>query len=74
MEEADAAHSKADFIAKCRIALKESRETRYWLTLFGDSEELPREQIESLIHESNELVAILTSIVKNSTTARPKSF
>src|SRR5437588_7172171 len=34
MEEAHAAQSKADFISKAQIALKEARETHYWLRLF----------------------------------------
>src|SRR5438105_1092545 len=34
MEEAHAAQSKADFISKSQIALKEARETHYWLRLF----------------------------------------
>src|SRR2546430_3575771 len=33
LEEAEAAQSKPDFISKCRIALKEARETLYWLRL-----------------------------------------
>ena len=33
MQEADAAESRSDFIHKVSIALKEARETRYWLAL-----------------------------------------
>ncbi|HEX7708168.1 MAG TPA: four helix bundle protein, partial [Thermoanaerobaculia bacterium] len=33
LEEADAAQSTPDFISKCNIALKEARETRYWLRI-----------------------------------------
>src|SRR4051794_16571595 len=35
LEEAEAAQSKPDFIAKCRISLKEARETLYWLRLIA---------------------------------------
>src|SRR5438105_323307 len=38
LEEAEAAQSKPDFISKCRIALKEARETLYWLRLINASE------------------------------------
>ncbi|PMB37920.1 four helix bundle protein [Fischerella thermalis CCMEE 5330] len=38
VEEAQAAQSKADFIGKMMIALKQSRETRYWLRLLVASE------------------------------------
>jgi four helix bundle protein len=35
LEEADAAQSRADFISKCNIALKEARESRYWLRVLS---------------------------------------
>src|ERR1051326_2728016 len=35
LEEAEAGQSKADFISKTRIALKEARETHYWLRLIA---------------------------------------
>ena len=38
VEEAQAGQSKADFISKIAIALKEARETRYWLRLIAESE------------------------------------
>lgn len=65
LEEATAGQSKADFISKCNIALKEARETHYWLRLFTEAGIVPPEKLEALLSESNELVAILTTIVKN---------
>ena len=65
LEEATAGQSKADFISKCNIALKEARETHYWLRLFTETNVVPPEKLEGLLSESNELVAILTAIVKN---------
>ena len=44
IHEANYAHSKADFIAKLQIALKECYETEYWLELFVKSELLDRER------------------------------
>lgn len=64
VEEALAGHSKKDFLHKMNIATKEARETRYWLRLLKDSEILSESQADSIINESDELVRILTSIVK----------
>jgi four helix bundle protein len=64
LEEADAAQSRAVFISKCNISLKEVRETRYWLRILGRS--LGPERLTALTAESTELIAILTSIVKKS--------
>ncbi len=66
LEEASAGHSKADFISKCIIALKEARETYYWLRLLMKTRIVPADRLKPLLNESNELVAILTTIVKKS--------
>lgn len=66
LEEANAGQSKADFISKCNIALKEARETHYWLRLLTANEIVTSEQVTPLTAEANELVAILTVIVKKS--------
>lgn len=65
LEEANAAQSRADFISKCQIALKEARETYYWLRLFKKTEVISEEKVSDLLKESNEIIAILTTIVKN---------
>jgi four helix bundle protein len=65
LEEAEAGHSKADFVAKCRIALKEARETLYWLRLIAKTNVVPFKRIDALTNESREIVAILTAIVRN---------
>ncbi len=64
MEEAQAAHSKKDFIAKLEIAAKEARETRYWLRLF-DSQELlaDYQDYKYLREEIEEIIKILNSIL-----------
>ncbi len=69
LEEATAAQSKADFISKCNIALEEARETYYWLRLLIKTEVVPANKLSELSNESNELVAILTTIVKKSRSA-----
>jgi len=66
LEEAMAGQSKADFVSKCNIALKEARETHYWLRLLIKTKVVPADKLSELANESNELVAILTAIVKKS--------
>jgi four helix bundle protein len=64
VEEAHGSQSKADFAAKLSIACKEARETHYWLRLLTASELVPEKRIYDLTDEANQLIAILTSIVK----------
>ncbi len=61
--EATAAMSKREFAAKMSIASKEARETRYWLMLLTQSQ-LTKLDLSGAIHEVNQLVNILTAIVK----------
>ena len=70
LEEAIAAQSKADFIHKCSIAVKEAREARYWLRLIAHTSGSHDARLGKLAEESGELVAILSTIVKNT---RPSS-
>src|SRR5437763_16328453 len=65
LEEASAAQSKPDFISKCSIASKEARETRYWLRLLTASRSVNERHLQPLIAEATDIVAILTTIVKN---------
>ncbi len=65
IEEAQAGQSKADFTAKMSIARKEARETLYWLKLLKKAEMISEEKIDRILQESDELVRILTSIVKS---------
>ena len=66
VEEAHGSHSKPDFIAKMSIATKEARETNYWLRLLAAAEVVPSARLTELADESNQLIAILTTIVKRS--------
>lgn len=66
VEEATAAFSKDDFIFKVNIALKEARETNYWLRLVKDSELLRSSDIDPIISESDNIKNILSAIVKTS--------
>jgi four helix bundle protein len=62
--EVGAAQSRADFIAKMSIASREARETLYWLRLMQDSQLLDTATSGPLIEQADELVRLLTSIVK----------
>ena len=66
VEEAIAGQSKKDFTAKMSIASKEARETNYWLRLLRDGNMCPSIDLTEMIEESEELIKILTSIVKTS--------
>ena len=63
VEEATAAQSKKDFIAKMSIALKEARETNYWLRLLKRTGFIKK---DNLINESSEIMNILGAIIRTS--------
>lgn len=63
VEEASAGQSRKDFLAKMAIASKEARETKYWLRLLQESS-LVDLDITSELQDVDELIRILTSIVK----------
>ena len=65
IEEASAAQTKRDFIAKMAIASKEARETKYWLNLLQKSQLVNKNFTEYLL-DIEEIIKILTSIIKTS--------
>jgi len=69
-EEARGADSRADFCHKLQIALKEMRETRYWLCLVEKAGLIETEHTTGLVSEATELRAILAKAVA---TARGKA-
>ena len=58
------AQSQADFINKLEIALKEARETKYWLELLHESETIDSVQFDSMVNDNNILIGTITNIVK----------
>lgn len=66
IREAEHAQSKADFLNKMNIALKEANETEYWLMLLKDSQYITEEKFNCLQPKSSELIKLLASIVKSS--------
>jgi len=62
VNEAIEAQSKADFVHKLSIALKEARETEYWLKLLIGSNYI--EPNTDLLHDIIQIIRILTAIIK----------
>ena len=63
--EAQDAESRADFIHKMKISLKELRETKIWLLIAGKANLIkPASKLEPLIDESNQLISIFVASVK----------
>ena len=63
VREAEYAQSKADFVSKLSIALKEANETAYWISLLKDSEYIDPSGASSLATDCYELIKLLTSII-----------
>ena len=70
INEANYGQSKADFISKLHIALKETAETEYWLRLLAMSEYITEEMGDSLLRDCLEIKCILISSIN---TAKEKS-
>ena len=68
INEAQAGQSKNDFIAKISIASKEARESKYWIELLIKTDYLVQDDchVLTLVSEIDEIVKLLTSIVKTS--------
>jgi four helix bundle protein len=66
VKEALHGESRADFIHKLSIALKEASETEYWLELLLETEYLDRPKFDSINQDCQELLKLLISIIKSS--------
>ena len=62
--ESQQAQSRADFISKLSIALKEAVETNYWLRLLYATDYLSSTEYSSVITDCKELEKLLTAILK----------
>ena len=60
------AYSKKEFAAKMSIALKETNESAYWLELLYETGYLTKSQFDSIYADNEELLKLLTAIVKTS--------
>ena len=63
--EAQGGETRADFIHKYSIALKETRESLYWLRLVERATLLPPQRLSDIIAETREILAVITAIVVN---------
>ena len=70
IREAEHAESKADFIHKLNISLKEANETEYWLMLLHDSGFLDEKSFKSIVSDCQELIKMLISIIESSKTTK----
>jgi len=73
LEEAQAGQSKPDFISKNAIALKEARESKYWLKLISATntfDEKISNGIKELIEEASEISKIIASIIVSAKTEK----
>jgi four helix bundle protein len=64
-KEAISAQSRKDFIHKYGIALKEARETEYWIEIMIDTEIVPRQKFSLLLKEIDEIIRTLVTIIKS---------
>ena len=65
-EEAIGSFSDKDFHYKFSIAYKEARESHYWIRLLRDSDYLDSDMAKGLLHDCDEIIKILTAILKSS--------
>ena len=68
IRESEHAQSKADFIHKLSIALKEANETEYWIDLLFETKYLSETEFEIIKSKNVELLKLLTSIINTSKT------
>jgi len=66
IRESEQAESKADFIHKLSISLKEANESEYWIELLFRSEFIDEKSYNSILSDLKELLKLLTSIIKTS--------
>ena len=66
VREAVISFSKADFLYKMNLALKEAYETEYWLEILHETDYITDAEFKSIYADCNELARLLTAIVKTS--------
>ena len=64
VREAEQAESKADFVHKLAIALKEANESEYWLDLLHQSDYLDDQSYVSIASDTKSILKLLTSIIR----------
>ena len=64
LKEGEHAQSRADFLSKMNIALKEANESLYWIDLLYRTDYIMEQEFQSIIKDCEELLKLLASIVK----------
>ena len=64
ISESQDAQSTNDFISKLSIALKEAKESKYWIELLKETEYLTKKESDSLVNDLIELIKLLVTIIK----------
>lgn len=65
IREAEFGQSKADFLSKMSIALKETNETEYWFMLLKETDYIENKEFDSIHEDCVEILRLLISIVKS---------
>ena len=73
VRESEQAESRADFIHKLAIALKEANETEYWLMLLQESGLISQAAGQSMLTDLEELLKLLTASIKTAKSNRKKA-
>ena len=63
LRETKGAQSRADFIAKNHISLKEAHETAFWLDLLVATDLVQKESVDDLTQELEKIIRIITRIL-----------
>jgi len=73
VKEAEHAQSKADFLNKMNIGLKEANETEYWLMLLKETGYINENEFQSMVKDCREILKLLISIVKTTKNSLKKN-
>lgn len=65
--EARSGESRKDFVHKLQVALKEARESLYWLRLLTEAEVVDVGRLGDLMDETDQIIRVLVAIVRSST-------
>ena len=68
LKESEHAQSRADFLNKVNIALKEANESEYWIMLLKDTGYLDSSEYMSIVKDCQELIRLTICIVKTTKT------
>ena len=69
-QEADGALTRNDFVHGFTIVRKEGKETIFWLRLIGSTNKSLEAEAKKLVEEGNEIVAIVSTIIKNASSSK----